>query len=142
MLFLDPLIHWSDIMYVVFLISMPSYLYLIVGLSQVMLTLESIVKYKNFKIREERATTECYLQKRVARNLRILDISYYVLYLLTFAIVAFFVSTALYYNAKDKSFEGTYFGPLYLALMNVLVWILLSISTCSFVQMLNKRFGE
>lgn len=26
--------------------------------------------------------------------------------------------------------------------MNVAVWILLSVSTCSFVQMLNKRFGE
>lgn len=59
LLFADPLIDWGPTMYVVILISMPSYLNLMVGLSQVMLTLESIVKYKNFRIREERTVTEC-----------------------------------------------------------------------------------
>lgn len=53
LLFADPFIDWGDVTYVVLLVSMPSYLYLLVGLSQVMLTLESIIKYKNFKIREE-----------------------------------------------------------------------------------------
>ena len=52
-LFADPFIHFGTKVYVVLLVSMPSYLYLLVGLSQVMLTLESIIKYKNFKIREE-----------------------------------------------------------------------------------------
>ena len=55
LLFADPFAKWNENFYVVLLISMPSYLYLIVGLSQVMLTLESIVKYKNFKIREQGA---------------------------------------------------------------------------------------
>lgn len=64
LLFTDPVVNWGDTMYVVILISMPSYLYLMVGLSQVMLTFESIVKYKNFKIREDRAVTECQLQTR------------------------------------------------------------------------------
>ena len=53
LLFSDPFIHWGIVTYVVLLVSMPSYLYLLVGLSQVMLTLESIIKYKNFKIREQ-----------------------------------------------------------------------------------------
>ena len=53
LLFADPLIDFGDVTYVVLLVSMPSYLYLLVGLSQVMLTLESIIKYKNFKLREE-----------------------------------------------------------------------------------------
>ena len=53
LLFADPFFHWGIVTYVVLLVSMPSYLYLLVGLSQVMLTLESIIKYKNFKIREQ-----------------------------------------------------------------------------------------
>lgn len=53
LLFSDPFINWGIVTYVVLLVSMPSYLYLLVGLSQVMLTLESIIKYKNFKIREQ-----------------------------------------------------------------------------------------
>jgi len=55
LLFADPVIHWPDSVYVLLLISLPAFLYLFVGLSQVMLTMESIVKYKNFKIREEEA---------------------------------------------------------------------------------------
>lgn len=33
LLFMDPFVDWSDVSYVVILISMPSYLYLLVGLS-------------------------------------------------------------------------------------------------------------
>ena len=53
LLFADPFINWGTVTYVVLLVAMPSYIYLLVGLSQVMLTLESIIKYKNFKIREQ-----------------------------------------------------------------------------------------
>ena len=67
-LFMDPFFNWSDTSYVVLLVSMPSYLFILVGLSQVMLTLESIVKYKNFKIREEPAIGDHDLKQRVARN--------------------------------------------------------------------------
>jgi len=52
LLFTDPFVDWGNATYVVLLVSMPSYLYLIVGLSQIMLTLESVIKLKNFKIRE------------------------------------------------------------------------------------------
>ena len=56
LLFMDALPGWEgwpDASYVILFITMPSYLYLLVGCSQVMLTLESIFKYKNFKLREE-----------------------------------------------------------------------------------------
>ena len=59
LLFADTFIDWGWQSYVIIFVSFPSYLYLIVGLSQVMLTLESIVKYKNFKILETRAITKC-----------------------------------------------------------------------------------
>lgn len=64
------------------------------------------------------------------------------LYALTVGIISFFVATAFICSAKDHTYQGSYFGPLYLAIMNVIVWILLSVSTLSFVRMLNKRFGE
>ena len=64
LLFADPFIIWGDTMYVVILISMPTYLYLLVGLSQVMLILESIVKYKNFKIREEEVISHYRLKAK------------------------------------------------------------------------------
>ena len=66
LLFADPFIDWDNITYVVILISLPSYLYLLVGLSQVILTLESIMKYRNFTIREHEAFTPCRFRKKVA----------------------------------------------------------------------------
>ena len=65
LLFVDPLADWSDVNYVVLLISMPSYLYLLVGLSQVVLTLESIIKYKNFKLREESTISDFELKRKI-----------------------------------------------------------------------------
>ena len=53
LLFADPFVTWGDATYVLLLISMPSYLYLLVGLAQVMLNCESIMRYKNFKILEQ-----------------------------------------------------------------------------------------
>ena len=142
LLFADPLIDYSDSVYVVILVSMPSYLYLLVGLSQVMLTLESIIKYKNFKIREKETLTESDFKAKIKKNQRFLDISYLILYCFFFIIVAFFVGAFFYCVESKCNFEGSYFGPLYLAAMNLIVWIMLIWTTCSFVRMLNKRFGE
>ena len=53
LLFADPLLDWEDYTYVIVFITFPSYLYIFVGLSQVMLTMESIMKIKNVKVRQE-----------------------------------------------------------------------------------------
>ena len=66
LLFCDPFAEWDFYTYVILLISMPSYFYLLVGLSQVMVILESIVKYKNFTIREEEAITHEQLLVKMA----------------------------------------------------------------------------
>lgn len=50
-LFADPLIDYAEYTYVIVFITMPSYLYLFVGLCQVMLTAESIMKIQNHKVR-------------------------------------------------------------------------------------------
>ena len=141
-LFSDPFFDWSDVSYVVILIAMPSYLYLLVGLSQVLLILESIIKYRNFKIREESTVSPCMLKRKVQLNQRILTISYIVLYSLMGILILTFAITAIVYTKKDHIFDGTYFAPLVLAISNILVWFLLLLATCSFVSMLNKRFGE
>ena len=53
LLFTDPFLNWSDYSYVIIFTAMPSFLYLFVGLSQVMLTFESIMKIQNHKVRQE-----------------------------------------------------------------------------------------
>ena len=94
LLFMDPFVDWSDVSYVVILISMPSYLYLLVGLSQVVLTLESIIKYKNFKLREESTISDDELKRFIQRNQRFLQIIYIVLYAFMASLIIFFVSAA------------------------------------------------
>ena len=49
-LFMDQWVDYKVNIYVILLVSMPTYLYLIVGMSQVMLSVECIIKYKNFEI--------------------------------------------------------------------------------------------
>lgn len=49
---MDQWVNYPINVYVVMLVSMPTYLYLITGMSQVMLSVECIVKYKNFAIKE------------------------------------------------------------------------------------------
>ena len=44
LLFADPILNYANDTYVIVFTAMPSYLYLFVGLSQVMLTVESIMK--------------------------------------------------------------------------------------------------
>lgn len=141
-LFTDPFVKWGDVTYVVLLVSMPSYLYLLVGLSQVMLTFESIIKLKNFKIREQQTISNADLKIKMKRNKRFLDGSYFAIYIMLFIIIAFFTSAEVFCVMKHCDFEGSYFGPLYLAIFNIVVWFMLALSTFVFVRMLNNRFGE
>ena len=76
------------------------------------------------------------------KNKRFLDISYLFLYICLFAIIAIFVGSQVYCLKTDCVFEGNYFGPFYLAICNIIVWIMLGGTTFTFVRMLNKRFGE
>jgi len=52
MLFTDQFIDYSWNFYVIFLITMPTFVYLITGLSQVMCSFELIIKFKNLEINE------------------------------------------------------------------------------------------
>ena len=102
LLFMDPFVHWRYETYALLLVSMPSYLYLLVGLSQVMLNFESIIKYKNFKIREEETLTKTALKAKINKNKKYVDISYLVLYFLLFALGSTFVSLWAVYSFNKK----------------------------------------
>ena len=56
MLFTDQFIDYTWNFYVIFLITMPTFVYLITGLSQVMCSFELIIKFKNLEINESVGT--------------------------------------------------------------------------------------
>ena len=64
------------------------------------------------------------------------------IYIFLFIIIAFFTGADIWCVMTDYDLGGTYFGPLYLALLNIIVWALLAFLTYVFVRMLNNRFGE
>ena len=82
------------------------------------------------------------LKLKIQTNQRILTISYIVLYSLMAILILSFAITAIVYSVNNHTLYGTYVGPLILAISNIFVWFLLLLATCSFVSMLNKRFGE
>ena len=57
MLFTDQFIDYTWNFYVIVLITMPTFIYLITGLSQVMCSFELILKFKNLEINESLGTT-------------------------------------------------------------------------------------
>ena len=107
-----------------------------------MLTLESIVKYKNFKIREQGAIKQSDLKVKVAKNQLYLSILYVVLYILMVAVIGSFGIYFIMCIHKGEKEQPTYFAPLACAILNLVLWVILASATCIFVRMLNQRFGE
>ena len=63
-------------MYVVLLVSMPTYIYLITGMSQVMLSIECIIKYKNVSIEESEEMDFAAKRSKTKLNEKILNLTY------------------------------------------------------------------
>ena len=140
LLFADPLIDWTDYTYVIVFITMPSYLYLCVGLSQVMLTVESIMKIQNHKVR---SLEEHNFKQKLARNKLILDICYYILWAIIISmVVTFGYKEGVCVVKQNCIFEHTYMWPMPLAVTVVIVWIVLAFTTCIFVIMLHRRYSD
>jgi len=66
LLFTDQWVGYNDSKYVILLITLPTYLYLITGLSQVMLSFGCIMKYRDLSLDENHELTP--EQKRLARK--------------------------------------------------------------------------
>lgn len=67
-LFTDQFIDYPWNFYVIFLITMPTFIYLITGLSQVMCSFEIILKFKNLEINESSTSNLPLKTKLVNRN--------------------------------------------------------------------------
>ena len=84
------MIRYPYNIYVIVLVSMPSYLFLIVGMSQVMLSVECIIKYKNFEIKESDSATYCSKQNTVDRNNKVIKAIYISIGLFSVTVLAGF----------------------------------------------------
>ena len=134
-LFTDPIFTFGMVVYILILITMPTYLYLIVGLSQVMLSVDCIIKYKNLEVIEnvEMALAEKRIQ--IVKNKRKLLCLYTSLALAMAAIVMFFAAYLIFCAAKSDScdFEGSFTLVLPLGILQVVIWLLLLVSTLAFI---------
>ena len=88
---------YPDNIYVILLVSMPTYLYLITGMSQVMLSVECIMKYKNFAIKESEELDSCQKKTRTERNNTILMTTYIGILLFSLAVIVGFIVVQLLY---------------------------------------------
>jgi hypothetical protein len=139
LLFMDPLIGWGPIIYVDMLISMPTCLYLITGLSQVMLSVECVVKYRNLAHSENTSIIVCERSNLIERNLKILKLCYIAIFSFMALIVLYFLCTAVL--PSDKCITSSYSLVLPIGIFNLMVWTFLMVSTISFVNQINERFS-
>ena len=91
-LFMDQWLHYPDNIYVVLLVSMPTYIYLITGMSQVMLSVECIIKYKNFSIKESEDLDFCTKKLKTKRNQKILKLTYIGILIFSLIVIIGFIA--------------------------------------------------
>ena len=139
---MDVWAHYPYNIYVIVLVSMPSYLFLIVGMSQVMLSVECIIKYKNFEINESEVASYCVKQNTITRNNKVLKAIYISIGLFSLTIIVGFAIFQMTSHIKAKKAAHPFVAELPLAILNLIVWVFLALSTCSFVNMINRRFGK
>lgn len=101
-LFMDQWWDYPDNIYVILLVSMPTYLYLITGMSQVMLSVECIMKYKNFAIKESEELDSCHKKTKIEKNNTILRITYIGILLFSLAVIVGFIVVQLLYIYRQK----------------------------------------
>ena len=101
-LFMDQWFNYPVNIYVVILVTMPTYIYLITGMSQVMLNVECIVKYKNFVIKESEGMTHYMKKCIVDRNNKILTTIYFCIFLFSVFIIVGFMIYQVVNTIKGK----------------------------------------
>jgi hypothetical protein len=72
LLFADPIFNWPLAFYLGYLMSFPTVIYLFVGFSQVMISLEIIIGYKNLAHRENLNLKVEQRNQKIARNNKLL----------------------------------------------------------------------
>ena len=106
-----------------------------------MLSVECIVKYKNFSIKESENLDSCRKKTQTQRNSTLLRITYIGILIFSLTVIIGFIVVQILAMTGDSA-EHSYALELPLGILNLTVWIFLCWSTCSFVSMINKRFGS
>ena len=141
LLFADPFAQWPKNLYLIGLVSLPSYLYLMVGLSQLLLIVESILGYRKTLVLMNRQLDRDRRELLLKRQRCILSTFYSFIVFATVGIIFLFV----YYIFKSRAAgwnADSMFGALTLGILNIILWALLLASSLYFFKMLNQRFGE
>jgi len=144
LLFTDQWQNYPWSYYVILLITLPTFLYLITGLSQVMLSVGCIIKYRELSLDENDDLSP--EQKRTAhqKNKLILTILYTSIATLMLVIVVAFCGWAGYCTINDGihcTFKKAASLTLEIAVFNLIVWALLVAATLSFYDQIKRRFN-
>ena len=144
-LFTDEWMDYAWKFYVVGLITLPTFLYLITGLSQVMLSVECVFKYRNLEVEENLEWDSITKAQATARNLRVLRLLFSFVGALMVFILAFFLTWSIVCSEPTTdmcSFDNPNAMLGYIVAFNLIVLVLLICSTTFFTRTINKRFGS
>ena len=123
---------------------MPTFIYLITGLSQVMCSFELIIKFKNLEINESLSTNQQRKTKLVTQNSVMLYGLYWGIGITMVGILCSFIVwvSICSVTANTCNFSNSSSLLLPISVLNILTWIMLLSSTLILMRMMNKRFGD
>ena len=144
LLFADPIFEWPMSIYIGVLMSFPTILFMFVGFSQVMISIECVVAYKNLEHKENENLTVVERNARIEKNQNRLK-KVYIGATITGVILALafvvFTMVLLFGNCNRDSCDKTAQFTSLIGILNILLWVLLLFSTIKFIRAIRKRFG-
>jgi len=146
-LFTDQWVDYSWNLYVILLITLPTFMYLITGLSQVMLSVGCTIKYRDKNLDENSDLTPKQRRASKQKNKLVLTVLYAIIAVLMLSIVVLFLFWALYCSIRNgEDVTGCNFLrsstlTLLCAILNLFVWALLFAATLTFYCQIKGRYN-
>ena len=128
LLFADPLVQWPISIYLGVLMSFPTILFMFVGFSQVMISVECIVEYKNLAHKENEQLTVVERNARIQKNKKRLHNIYIGATVMGFILALSFIvftGVLLILNCDTSSCGTTSQFTSVIGVLNILLWLLL-----------------
>lgn len=109
LLFSDPFLHWPMSIYLSVLISLPTFLFMFIGISQIIMSYECVVAYRNLEIKENEQLTVIERNRRINRNNQRLQTGYKTALGIAITVILFFVAITFYlYYRKCENCKQSY----------------------------------
>jgi len=144
-LFMDPLMNYCMETYVVLLISLPTYYYIVTGLSIFLMLLESILKYKNLLTNENIDLSPEERLRRIEKKLKMIDLIHWVPVILMVIITIYFTVREICcaINKCSEDYEAHAFVAYEpIIVCNFINFLLLATVAILFIRELNLRYGQ